>query len=315
VGKGEGLCATYGVPLVRHTDLIAVARRSCKALKKEIERDIEIIRQARNSAMKAGKTPGRSPSRLDASSSRLLPTSSARTSSPSKILPIKSVLHTPGTTRVLPAQRSIFKRAADDDGLADETPSKRKRMMTGGYKTPHTPAPEEIYKDILPFRAPDVLQPDHEPGQGDNADSDAEMSDSASAAARSEAEVEAAVIPPRLSSQAEASPSRSRRLAYQKKPLASIIARAASDGVDVDGDGDRDLEVEVEGQEPAEESEPEDDTLPPVRRYRPVLADRAQWRARAPHVEALWEQAEKDLKAWVAKYGQPFESLRAQAVR
>jgi hypothetical protein len=301
VGKGERLCATWGVPLVRHTDLIAVARRSCKELKKKIEQDIEIIQQTRNSNTTTDKTPGRSPSRLVALSSRVFPMLSARTLSPSKLLPPKPSFHMSGVTRPTPAQRSIFKRAAYDDDLADETPSKRKRTMAGGYKAPHTWRPRICTRTYVPSGRQMCCSPTMSTIEGDNTDWNTEMSDAVSVATRSEAEVEAAVVSHRVSSEVEAGPSRPKRLAYQKKPPANILAHTSFDEVDADADAGGNFAVE--GEEPAEEPEPEDDTLPPVRRSRPVLADRAQWRARAPRVEAL---RESDSKGWVAKYGQPF---------
>ncbi|VDC01366.1 unnamed protein product [Peniophora sp. CBMAI 1063] len=319
--KSEPLCAEYKVLHHRHMDLLAMAKRCCKDVTREIQHSIEELSQ------KVKTAPSRSSARLSPSKSTSTVANNTAPEVARPVSPNKSSMRAPGTTRPLKRAVSFHEDAPED------TPSKPKRLRTSSpYKTPFTPTADELYKDVPKTPAPAVLQPRYtrqaSDSHSDDARSDAGRSDLGSG---SEVERELQDIPassdseehePQAIPYRESSPGMSlfrtprkdggdgqaHRTPYAKKPPPELLQRSSPSSLDFDGpepDGDE------EAVEPEDEPEAEDELLPPVRRFRPVLLDRAQWSERAPKLTAEWARAKQDFKAWTAKYGRPFESLRA----
>lgn len=296
-----------------------MAKRCCKDVTQEIQRSIEELTE------KVGKpAPTRSSARLSPSKSTSTVAQATAVETDRPVSPNKSAMRAPGASRPLKRAVSFHEDAPED------TPSKPKRLRTSSpYKTPFTRTADELYKDVPKTPAPAVLQPRYarKDPPGSDAGSDANKSDLGSGseverelqdvATSSESEEQAPEpIPYRETSpgmplfrtpRKHDGQGHDQRTPYVKKPPAALLQRSSPSSLDFDGpepdlaEDDGDLE---NGQEP------EDEVLPPVRRFRPILLERAQWTERAPKLAAEWARANHDLKSWVAKHGRPFESLR-----
>ena len=146
--KPEPLCAEYKVLYHRHVDLIAMAKRCCKDVAREIQLEIDDISEQLRPA------PSRSSARLSPSKSASTVTKPSAPDTNRPVSPSKSAMHIPGTSRPLKRAVSFHEDAPED------TPSKPKRLRTSSpYKTPFTPTADELYKHVPKTPAPAVLQP------------------------------------------------------------------------------------------------------------------------------------------------------------
>ncbi|KAI0059608.1 hypothetical protein BV25DRAFT_1828870 [Artomyces pyxidatus] len=267
--KWEKLVKQHEVQSKHLSLVVELVEKTCTSIRERIEATVDELK--RGNAAKATPKQGASTSRSQS------PTKSALRSTPAQN-------GTPSVKRKVAFSDHTSSDAADedeDDIYVPESPSKRQKTSTP-YKTPRTPAREEVYTYDMPVPPPELV------ASSSKVRLDHSVSDTVSDVEMADVSLPSASTPHPIPG--PSTPHRSPAKSAYRTP--DTRRRASSQAEDVEDE--------------------DEEALPVVRRFRPVLLDRMQWAQRAPRLERQRAVAEKSKRALVERWGHPFEWLRSE---